>query len=178
MENHVMEVKGYNGQISVDDTWLTISRKGALGLLTQGLKGDKRIPIANILSVQFKPANAMVNGYIQFSTASGENSSGMLSGVSDENSVIFTKKHLADFEKLRDHLENLIATRINNLGNSSAAQPLDIADQIGKLADLVSKGLLTEEEFAKASRSVIPRSIIRSNNSLLVLPCLRLLNVL
>jgi hypothetical protein len=144
----MLEVKGYNGQISVDDTWLTISRKGGLGLLTQGLKGDKRIPIANILSVQFKPANAMVNGYIQFSTAGGENSAGMLSGVTDENSVIFTKKHLPDFEKLRDHIEQVIATRINNSGNSSAAQPLDVADQIGKLADLVSKGLLTDDEFA------------------------------
>lgn len=117
-------------------------------MLTQGLKGDKRIPIANILAVQFKPANAMVNGYIQFSTAGGENSAGMLSGVTDENSVIFTKKHLADFVKLRDHIEHVIATRLKSSGNSSPVQPVDVADQIGKLADLVSKGLLTNDEFA------------------------------
>ena len=148
-------VKGHNGQISVDDTWLTISRKVTLGLLSQGLKGDKRIPIANILSVQFKAANAMVNGYIQFSTASGENTSGIFSGVTDENSVLFTKKQLSDFEKLRDHLEHVIATRINNSGSAPAAQPLDVADQLGKLAELVSKGLLTDEEFASQKAKLL-----------------------
>lgn len=144
----MLEVKGQNGQVTVDDTWLTITRKGTMALLTQGIKGDKRIPIANLISVQFKPANAMVNGYIQFSTASGENSGGMFSAGTDENSVVFMKKHLADFEKLRDHVEQIIANRINSTSGNSAPASVDVADQIGKLADLLSKGLLTEEEFA------------------------------
>ena len=48
-----MEVAGVNGQIVVDENWVTIKRKGAMAMLTQGIKGDKRIPIANIISVQF-----------------------------------------------------------------------------------------------------------------------------
>jgi len=86
-----MEVSGYNGQVIVDDNWVTIKRKGAMAFISQGMKGDKKIPISNIISVQFKNANAMVNGYIQFATASGEGARGISQATADENTVMFKK---------------------------------------------------------------------------------------
>jgi hypothetical protein len=147
-----MEVSGVNGQIVVDENWVTIKRKGAIAMLSQGIKGDKKIPISNIISVQFKNANAMVNGYIQFATASGESARGISQATSDENTVMFKKSQMADFENLRDHLEGLIAKRMNGGG---AAASVDVADELAKLAKLKDQGILSEDEFAKAKAKLL-----------------------
>jgi hypothetical protein len=148
-----MEVSGVNGQIVVDENWVTIKRKGAMAMLSQGIKGDKRIPVTNIISVQFKNANAMVNGYIQFATASGESARGISQATADENTVMFKKSQMADFEKLRDHLEDLISRRMN--GGGGAPAPVDVADELAKLAKLRDQGILSEEEFAKAKAKLL-----------------------
>lgn len=147
-----MEVSGVNGQVVVDDNWVTIKRKGAMAMLSQGIKGDKRIPISNIISVQFKNANAMVNGYIQFATASGESARGLTQATADENTVMFRKNQMADFEKLRDHLESLIANRMNAGGTSGS---VDVAGELAKLAKLKEQGILNDEEFAKAKAKLL-----------------------
>ena len=147
-----MEVSGVNGQIVVDDSWVTIKRKGAMAMLSQGLKGDKRIPISSILSVQFKNANAMVNGYIQFATAGGEGGRGIGQATSDENTVMFKKNQSADFEKLRDHIEEMITKRMNGGGSSGT---VDIADELAKLAKLKEQGILSDEEFAKMKAKLL-----------------------
>jgi hypothetical protein len=147
-----MEVSGVNGQIVVDDNWVTIKRKGAMAMLSQGIKGDKKIPISNIISVQFKNANAMVNGYIQFATASGESARGITQATADENTVMFKKAQTADFENLRDHIESLIAKHMNG-GNSGGS--VDIADELAKLANLKDQGILSDEEFAKMKAKLI-----------------------
>ena len=147
-----MEVSGVNGQIVVDDNWVTIKRKGAMAMLSQGIKGDKKIPISNIISVQFKNANAMVNGYIQFATASGESARGITQATADENTVMFKKAQTADFENLRDHIESLIAKHMNG-GNSGGS--VDIADELAKLAKLKEQGILSDEEFAKMKAKLI-----------------------
>src|SRR3954454_17385175 len=95
-----LQAKGVQGQIVVDGDWLTISRKGVMAKMTQGLKGDKRIPIANITSVQFKKAG-VTSGYIQFSLhGSAEAKGGVFQASQDENSVQFTKKNQPDFEAI------------------------------------------------------------------------------
>lgn len=147
-----MEVSGVNGQIVVDDNWVTIKRKGAMAMLSQGIKGDKKIPISNIISVQFKNANAMVNGYIQFATASGESARGITQATADENTVMFKKAQTADFENLRDHIESLIAKHMNG-GNSGGS--VDIADELAKLANLKDQGILSDKEFAKMKAKLI-----------------------
>ena len=147
-----MEVSGVNGQIVVDDNWVTIKRKGAMAMLSQGIKGDKKIPISNIISVQFKNANAMVNGYIQFATASGESARGITQATADENTVMFKKAQTADFENLRNHIESLIAKHMNG-GNSGGS--VDIADELAKLAKLKDQGILSDEEFAKMKAKLI-----------------------
>jgi hypothetical protein len=147
-----MEVVGVNGQIVVDDNWVTIKRKGAMAMLTQGIKGDKKIPITNIISVQFKNANSLVNGYIQFATASGEGSHGINQATADENTVMFKKNQMSDFENLRDHIEGLIANRMNSGGKSSS---VDIADELGKLAKLKEQGILSEAEFSKMKAKLL-----------------------
>jgi hypothetical protein len=50
-----VEVRGVNGTIRFDGQTITILHEGPLGRLSVG-KGDKRIPLAHLTAVQFKPA--------------------------------------------------------------------------------------------------------------------------
>jgi hypothetical protein len=123
---------------------VTIKRKGALAKMTQGMKGDKRIPMANITSVQFKPATNLTNGYLQFSlTGSSENKGGLMDATKDENSVMFRKGSTADFVTIKDHIEAYLTNRI---GGGGPAAP-DLADQLTKLAALRDQGILNDDEF-------------------------------
>ena len=67
--------------------------------------GERRIPLANITAVQFKSAGIR-SGYIRFSVhGSVDRLPGVAAGRSDENQVQFPKKHEAEFEAIRDHVE-------------------------------------------------------------------------
>lgn len=140
--------KGQNGQIAVSGDWLTITRKG-LGRVGHS-KGDRRIPLANIQAVQMRPAGALANGFIKFTVpGSPESRGGLADAGKDENAVIFTKGHQAEFDALRAHIEGYISKRLNP-GVAQAAVPAapDLADQLGKLAALRDSGVLSEAEFA------------------------------
>lgn len=148
-----MEAKGVNGQLEFTGTKVIIKRKGMLAKMTQGLKGDKEIQVKQISSIQFKPAGAFTNGFIQFSFSGGkENKGGLFDATQDENSVMFNKKQLKDFEKIK----NAIEEKINEMGQPvSYAAPIDVADQIKKLADLRDSGILTEEEFSAKKKQLL-----------------------
>jgi Short C-terminal domain/Domain of unknown function (DUF4429) len=134
--------KGYNGQISIEGDWLTIERKG-LGRIGHS-KGDKRIALGQIVAVKMRPAGRLANGFIHFSTPGRDDLKGGLSAANkDDNSVIFTRGQQADFDAVREHIENYIAAR----SGVTASTPADPAEQIRKLAQLRDEGLLTEDEF-------------------------------
>lgn len=155
-----MEVKGHNGTVTCDDTFVTITRKGALARMTVG-KGDKRVPIASINAVQWKPAGAMVNGYIEFSMGGGnENRSKFGSATVDagknENAVLFTKKQMPEFETLRAFIENKIVARHAHAGQSAQVAP-DLAGQIKQLAELRDQGILSSDEFDAKKADLLSR---------------------
>jgi hypothetical protein len=107
--------KGHNGTVSFDGDWITITRTGALARITIG-KGEKRIPVHSITAVQWKPPGAMVNGFIAFTLAGGNENRSRFGGqtmdaTKDENSVIVTKKQAEEFLALRRAVENEIAAR-------------------------------------------------------------------
>lgn len=138
--------KGHNGQVSLSGDSLTISRKGLLGLMTQGLKGEKRIPFLSISAVQFKKAGLM-NGYIQFSILGGvEARGGVFNATQDENTVMFRSSQNSDFARLREEVEKRVA--LAKAPKASSGADLSTADQLSKLADLLDRGLLTEAEFS------------------------------
>lgn len=149
-----MKVSGVNGQLEVTQTKVIIKRKGILAKMTQGLKGDKEIQIKQISSIQFKKASALTNGYIQFSfSGSKEDKGGLFDATQDENSVMFSKKQMPEFEKAKE----LIETQINSFHSIPSQQmpSSDVADQIKKLADLRDSGILTEEEFTAKKKQLL-----------------------
>jgi Domain of unknown function (DUF4429)/Protein of unknown function (DUF2510)/Short C-terminal domain len=151
-------VKGHTGQISFDGTWVTIHRKGGLARMSVG-KGEKRLPVSSITAVQWKPAGAMVNGFIQF-TVPGDNESRSRMGsqttdaARDENSVVFAKKQMPDFEVLRASIEKAIATPATAV---SAAAPPDALEQLRKLAELRDAGIVSPAEFDAKKTEILSR---------------------
>ena len=149
----MMEAKGHGGQIRLEGDVITISRKGMMGFLTQGLKGDKEIGLEHISSVQFKSANSLVNGYIQFAFIGGsESKAGLLAATTDENTVMFTSHQQPQFEAMRD----AIKARISELkANRSGASTSSSADEIAKFAKLRDDGLITNEEYEAKKRALL-----------------------
>jgi hypothetical protein len=154
----MIEVKGHNGQIVFDGQYVTITRRGFLARTTVG-KGEKRIHISQIGSVQWKPAGPFVNGFIQFAATGGNErrskfGSQTSSAVNDENSVLFTTRQRAEFEELRKHVEAAIAA--HHTGSpATPPPPASIADELAKLAALRDQGALTEDEFQQQKQRLL-----------------------
>lgn len=157
------KLQGNNGSVTFDGTWVTIERAvDALTVLNQGLAGTKRIPVSNILSVQFREPGLTV-GYIQFATAAGESrkaSGGLLRGalsqaVQDENSVLFGQESLGKFNGLRVAVENAISAK----GAGSISQTVTSGEsrlnQLTSLAELFEKGFLTKDEFEVEKKKLL-----------------------
>lgn len=148
----MLQARGQSGTVTYDGTFVTISRTG-LSRLTVG-KGDKRIPAASITAVQWKPAGALVNGFIQFTLPGGNErraraGSQTFNAAADENSVVFTRKQAPAFEQLRAAVEQSIAQRYapQQPMYAPAPQAVSVADELAKLGQLVQQGLLSREEY-------------------------------
>lgn len=159
-----LEAKGPNGEITVDEDWVTISRKNLRSKISHGFDGDKRIPISSITAVQFKsvgkygsvlgrfnksPDSAIgpATGYIQFAVlGSQESKGGLLAAQYDENTIMFNNVGEPDFAKIRDFVESRII-ELRNPSLKVVPQEIDIADQLLKLSKLVEQGILTQDEF-------------------------------
>jgi hypothetical protein len=144
-----MQIKGHNGTVSFDGASVTIDRIGFLARTTIG-KGSKRIPISQLTAVQFKPAGAMTNGFIQFTLSGGierrsKFGSQTRDAVEDENSVIFTRRQQPGFEALRAAVEAAMVAPTRN----GTGQP-DAVDQLRRLAELRDAGVISASEFDTA----------------------------
>ena len=145
--------KGVNGQITISGNWLTIHRKG-FGRLGHS-KGDRRIPLGSITAVQMRPAGTFANGFVKFTVpGSPEIRGGLNAATSDENAVIFKKKHRAEFDAVRDRIEAHIGR--DNAPQAAPAAP-DIPDQLKKLGELRDSGVLTDEEFEAKKTELLGR---------------------
>jgi hypothetical protein len=82
--------------------------------------------------------------------------------VSDENSVVVTKKQGPEFEKLRSAIEKAIAERARPAATvvmqapvqASAASPMD---QLKQLGELHAAGVVSDEEFASKKAELLGR---------------------
>jgi len=151
MSDLIRVAKGINAQLELYSDKVCIKRKGFLGFLSQGLKGDKEIRLQSISSIQFKKANFIANGYIQFAFMGGaEAKGGYFEATYDENSVVFKKKQQGDFEYIKAEIEKL-----QNAPATPQAAVTDDADQIAKLASLCDQGIITPSEFDGKKKQIL-----------------------
>lgn len=151
-----LKADGVGGQIVVDDQWITISRKGLKAKASHGLSGDKRISLTSVTAVQMKTASSLSNGFIQFSIMGGQESkAGLRAAATDENTVMFQKKHQVAFDAIREHVEATIVRRSSSNPSQSSTAPSSLADELKKLAELRDAGVLSDEEFASQKSKLL-----------------------
>jgi hypothetical protein len=144
---------GVATRLYVYDDKVVIEHHGVLGFLIQGLSGRKTIPTTSIKSVQFREGGSWVNGFIQFGIAGGiEKQGGVLNAAEDENSVMFYK----DKNEEALEIKNFIESKINH---PTSEKPLDnnfsVADEIFKLKNLMSKGVISDAEFEQQKQKLL-----------------------
>lgn len=139
-----MLVKGINGQIDFDGVSIKITRKGGLAFATHALMGEKVIPVAQILSVQYKEASRLVNGFIHFATASTSSINNAAFLVADPNTVIFKIAQKDEFAQLRSAAEEAVEKSRSVEKSGADESPLDA---LKKLKDLFDSGVITENEY-------------------------------
>ena len=159
----VMRVKGVNGVIIFDGTWVTIDRtKGFYARTTVG-KGEKKIALTQITSVRWKAPSAVVRGYISFSLAGGVETRSRFgkqttNAAKDENAVIVAHSQAEEFLALKAKIEEALGAHHAPSPAPVPTAPVDDpADQLKKLADLHQSGLLTDEEFAAKRAALVDK---------------------
>lgn len=151
----MIEVSGRAGQIKFDGQWITITRNGFMARSIVG-KGEKRLHVSQISAVQWKPAGFTANGFIQFTIPGGNEVKSRFGNQSqaalkDENSVVFTKSQQPAFEQLRAAIDQAIAQQ----HAPQQAAPSSIADELGKLGQLLQQGLITAQDYETAKARVL-----------------------
>ena len=157
----MITAEGHSGTVIFDGRTITIRRTGFLARMTVG-KGEKQIPLTSVQAVQWKPAGALMNGFIEFSIAGGvERRSEFGRQTRDagrnENAVIFTKQQMSTFQHLRDEIEK--ARRV--MEDMRYAPPRQtapsMAEELANLGVLRQQGILSEAEFEAAKARLIGR---------------------
>lgn len=156
MSQPLLTAAGRNGQLEVHATKIKICRNGLLAMASHGFKGDKDVLLSAITSIQFKEANLITNGYIQFGFSGGrESKDGVIDAVSDENTIMFTKKQQTAFVQAKNQIEQLMHQSKQPTQATTAAT--SAADELAKLANLRDQGILSELEFQQMKQQVLTR---------------------
>lgn len=119
--------------------------------------GAKEIPFSSMTSIQFKPASAMILGYIQFEVPGIHSAN----NFNSENSWTFYDKDNALARRICDYCRKRImevrtptqpaATTIINKQETSAA------DEIMKFKKLLDAGAITEEEYNAKKKELLSK---------------------
>lgn len=143
------EYRGSTGTLVLTDTGVIIKR-GVMGTILGGLKGEKFIPYSSIVAVQLKKAG-MLAGYIQLTLMGGsEAKRGLWESTRDENTVNFSSsKDNEKFLEAKETIERKIHESRGGVVHKSEA------DDLEKFAGLRDKGVLTEAEFQAKKKQLL-----------------------
>ena len=151
----VFELEGINGQLTVYEDKVVIERKGLMGFFSQGLAGDKTIPMSAIQSVQFREGGMLTNGFIQFAVLGGrEAHGGVLKATQDENTVMLK---MGEQSIIGQQIKEYVEKRIIELSKPQTAvvQQASPADEIMKFKQLFDQGIITQEEFEAKKKQLL-----------------------
>lgn len=141
-------LKGVNGQLFVFPAKVTIKRKGFMAKSTQGFfTGDKDLYFHQIGSINVKQGGALTNGFIQFAPVGNvEHRRGLTQQTHDENTVIIRKSQNEEVGRIKAYIEKQMQAR-DATGAAVTVQAPDKYDQLRKLGELHTGGVLSDAEF-------------------------------
>jgi len=147
-EQPIFTLDGVADLLEVYKDRVEIVPRGFLGLMNKGVRGIKEIPYHSITAVQFKESG-MMSGYLQFTIPGGnENRGGIMDATKDENTFMFAGK---ENNAKAIEIKKYISEAVKELRAPRATPAvLSIADELQKLANLKTQGLISEQEFQVA----------------------------
>lgn len=153
MPNYIYEVKSVTGQLMrVYEDKIELTQKGAIGFLTQGLKGTKTYFYSDISTIQFKNCG-MTAGFFEFTFSGGnDKKGGVFSGSKNDNRFTFGKPTLGAAKKLAVEMNEINEYIQNKLKECKTTKTIinsapSEADEIKKFKELLDQGIITQEEF-------------------------------
>lgn len=145
----VMQASGRNGQLTLDENRVRISRKGIISTITNPFKGDKEILFDDITGIQFREPGVATTGFIQIGQMGyNESDDGLFDAATDENSITFTENDLDDFQAIREEIDK---RRTNDSSDN------DMDSGMEKLREKYASGEITEEEY-KERKEILDES--------------------
>lgn len=156
----IFKLKGTNGTIYLYEDKIIINRKGFIGHVFQGMRGERTIFIKDIKSIEFRKPKLYANGYIQFITNLEINPPKYF-GVSEEmwkdpNIVVvraFQKQMVNDSEKMCSLITKQIEKRKEPYGSKVDDSPS--INDLKNLKELLDEGILSQEEFDQKKKQIL-----------------------
>ena len=154
--NILAEFKGQNGKLIVYEDSIVISRNTFGGFLSQGgSSGDRRYFYNDIGAIEYKKPTFIANGYYKI-IIQGTNETNAKVGIfssssksaKDQNTVILRAFSKSVGEET-DRIYEMILQKLteSKRTNSIPIQQSSKMDELKKLAELKTAGILTEDEF-------------------------------
>jgi len=153
IETALIEATGLNARISLFKDVVRIQRLGLRNLLSGASRIDRDIRISQIVSIQFRRAGLLSNGYIELilmhydETHKDESDSGIEDAI-----ISFRPGQQKTFEAFREMLE---AKMSGGGGPRAPTVATTDLDQLEKLASLRDKGIITDEEFSRKKKLLL-----------------------
>lgn len=152
----IMSAEGVNGLVAVTSDYVYIVRGGALERNI-----IKSFEISSITSIDIGKPGVLTNGHFQIIGDGSIDQNRLRSALSyaTSDNAIMIRKDYEDFLKIEKKIYELKANIQNNRNQSVSAigRDIDPLDQIEKLADLRSKGIITEQEFEKKKTELLAK---------------------
>lgn len=148
MEEVKFEASIPGSTLTVYDDCVSFKHKGALGFLTKGIQGERKLYYSQISSVQFKDSNKLTSGFIEFYLIGHDSKQGggLFKGTQNENRFYFYNKSQSIMEEAYKYIQKRIIdsqTQTQNVVVSNDSS----ADEIVKFKNLLDQGIITQEEF-------------------------------
>ena len=147
-----MKIISSGSELELLNDNIIIRKRGLRNAFASGLNGDRTISISSINAIQMKPGGVFVNGYILFSYAGCKPFfGGIIEAVKDPDAFIFPKTFNEKVEIFKGNVERIMRELKQKSNNISTS----LADELNKLSELKSRGVISETEFDAAKKKII-----------------------
>jgi hypothetical protein len=152
MQEVLMQARGVYRDLELLNDMVRIRRRRVLGLLGPGKKIEKDMLISKIVSIRFKKAGILADGYIQFIfEEKGKAAKDSEPDIADdENAVIFRSGQQKAFEAMREAIEQKMS--IIRMGAKAGSTDVD---ELERLAVLRDRKVITEDEFRQKKKQLL-----------------------
>jgi len=153
METALIEATGLNAGVMLFKDVVRLQRLGLRNLLSGASRIEKDILISQIISIRFKKAGLLSNGYIELVLMHYHEKTDKEPEDETEDVIVsFRPGQQKAFEAFREMLEAKMTSGAVVRAPTVAATDLD---QLEKLASLLDKGIITEEEFSRKKKQLL-----------------------